>query len=230
MPEVALRFAVFCADGRSTDVWKIWANRGSNKRDVYVTSRPLGYSMKLSLRERGQWHVGFHHQKKDVLFDLGCAPASRFLGRWEAAERIGESPICLAARLRFPWSSPTTNQDEFPVDLMRVESAPHRMAVEVLLFLLDIDEQPDTWPERRSMETKLLGRIPLDGGGGATLVYSHVQMPRTTSTKLRAPRHFAENRSGISRRQTEWSRGVSLTTVPSGLWRRRLRRTYPRVG
>jgi hypothetical protein len=57
MPEVALRFAVFGSDGCSTDVWKVWANLGSGKRDVYVTSRPLGGSAKLSLHERGQWHI-----------------------------------------------------------------------------------------------------------------------------------------------------------------------------
>ena len=191
MPEVALRFAVFGPDGKSTDIWKAWINRGSGKRDVYMTSRSLGYAMKLSLHERGQWHVGFHSDKRDVLFDPGRVPASRFLGRWNASERVDGIPICLAVRVLFPWSSPTITQKNLPADLLRIPSASNYHAVEVALFLLDADEHPDTWPGQRSMGTMLLGRIPLDGGGGATLVYRNVEMPQNLPNQQGALRYFA---------------------------------------
>jgi hypothetical protein len=64
--------------------------------------------------------------------------------------------------------------------------------VEMLLFLLDVDEKPDTWPGSRSMGTKFLGRIPLDGGGGATLVYSDsLEMPKIPSAQNGSPHCFA---------------------------------------
>ena len=191
MAEVALRFAVFGPDGRSSDIWKVWANRGSGKRDVYVTSRPLGQSMKLSLHERGQWQVGFHSEKQDVLFDPGCAPSSRFLGQWNQPERVNNAPICLAARIVFPWSCSTIAQKDLPKDLLRIPSAPERQAIEVALFLLDVDEPPDSWPGRTSMGTALLGHVSLDGGGGATIVYSSIEMPEHMPAQRGAPRYFA---------------------------------------
>jgi hypothetical protein len=191
MPEVSLRFAVFGVDGRATDIWKVWANLGSGRRDVYMTSRPLGYSMKLSLHERGQWLVGFHADRRDQLFDPGSAPESRFLGQWNAAERRSNQPITLAARIIFPWSSPTIEHSSLPENLVRIQSALPQHAVEVVLFLLDLDEPPDSWPGRTSMGTSLVGRVPLDGGGGATLVHHVIEMPGEIPPQRGNPRYFA---------------------------------------
>lgn len=191
MPEVSVRFAVFGPDGRATDIWKAWANIGSGRRDVYMTSRPLGYSMKLSLHERGQWHVGFHAERRDQLFDPGAAPASRFLGRWGAAERRDNQPITLAARVIFPWSSPTIEHRDLPIDIVKVPSAPPRHAVEVVLFLLAFDEPQDSWPGRTSMGTTLVGRVPLDGGGSATLVHHIIEMPAEMPARQGNPQYFA---------------------------------------
>lgn len=190
MQETSLRFAVFGADGRSSDIWKVWANLGSGRRDVYMTSRPLGYSMKLSLHETGQWHVGFHANKRDVLFDQGSAPQSRFLGHWAAAPRLNEQPITLAARVMFPWSCPTVMHESLPDDLVRIPNAPNTLAVEVTLFLLDVDESPNSWPGRRAMGTSLVGRVPLDGGGGATLVHRTIEMPQKMPPRRANPRYF----------------------------------------
>jgi hypothetical protein len=156
-----------------------------------MTSRPLGYALKLSLHERGQWQVGLHSEKKDVLFDPGSAPASRFLGRWNAPERKDDAPICLAARVLFPWSCATTTQKNLPPDLVRIPAAPERCAIEVLVFLVDVDEAPHTWPGQRSTGTTLVGRVPLDGGGGATLVCARTSMPQNTPNQSGAPTYFA---------------------------------------
>lgn len=191
MPEVAVRFAVLAADGRASDIWKVWANVGSGRRDIYMTSRPLGYSMKLSLHERGKWHVGFHADQRDALFDPGHAPESRFLGQWDAARRRNAQHITLAARVVFPWSCPTIVHKDLPGGLVRIPSASERMAVEVVLFLLDHDETPDSWPGKTAMGTSFVGRVPLDGGGGATLVYTTIEMPQQMPTRRVDPRYFA---------------------------------------
>jgi hypothetical protein len=191
MPEVTVRFAVFGADGRSSDIWKVWANVGTGRRDIYMTSRPLGYSMKLSLHETGQWHVGFHADRRDLLFDEGCAPQSRFLGQWNAAPRRNEQPVTLAARVVFPWSCPTVLHEHLPVDLVRIPNAPERLATEVALVLLDFDEPADSWVGQRSMGTSLVGRVPLDGGGEATLVYRTIEMPQDMPARQGNPQFFA---------------------------------------
>jgi len=210
MPEVSVRFAVFGADGRASDIWKVWGNVGSGRRDIYMASRPLGYSMKLSLHETGRWHVGFHADRRDQLFDPGQAPESRFIGQWNAAQRRHEQPITLAARVMFPWSCPTIAHENPPEGLVRIPNAPQRSAVEVVLFLLDMDEPPDSWPGRTSMGTSLVGRIPLDGGGGATLVHHVIEMPAEMPDRRGNPRYFAGRSQAdlhTANRMVTWGQG-----------------------
>jgi len=53
VPEHSIRFAVQSRDGHVSDVWKCWTATGAGKRDVYLTSTPLGGSaLKLSLHEQ----------------------------------------------------------------------------------------------------------------------------------------------------------------------------------
>jgi hypothetical protein len=46
MPDHKIRFAVRAQDGGRSDVWTGWTNIGKGKRDVYLTSKPLGQPMK----------------------------------------------------------------------------------------------------------------------------------------------------------------------------------------
>ena len=147
--------------------------------------------MKLSLHETGQWHVGFHADRRDVLFDQGRAPQSRFLGQWNAAPRINDQPITLAARVVFPWSCPTVLHQDVPCDLVRIPNAAEQFAIEVALVLLDFDEPEDSWVGKTSMGMSLVGRVPLDGGGGATLVYRTIEMPRDMPARQGNPQYFA---------------------------------------
>jgi hypothetical protein len=89
MPKAEVRFCIRTVDGRTTDVWKCWLATGKEKTDVYLTSRPLGHALKLSLHESGQWHVAFDSAKKDVLFPPGETPATRFLGKWQRTPSPG---------------------------------------------------------------------------------------------------------------------------------------------
>jgi hypothetical protein len=179
------------AENRFSDIWKVWAMRGSGRRDVYMTSRPLGYAMKLSLHESGRWHIGFHADRRDQLFDPGSAPESRFLGQWDAASRLGAQPITLAARVIFPWGCATLAHTELPAGLAQIPNAPDHMAIEVALFLLDHDEPEGSWPGKNSMGTAFVGRVPLDGGGGATLVSRVIDMPQEALPRQGQAQYFA---------------------------------------
>jgi hypothetical protein len=190
MPLVALRFAVFGLDGRSTDIWKVWTTLGRGKRDVYLTSRRLGAYTKLSLHESGRWHMGFHKGSFDSMFDPQTAPPSRFLGVW-AGPQAGQMPICRAAVVHFPCSSPTMTHAKLPKDLVRIPTAPAGQMVEVSVLLVGGPEAPDSWPGRASMNTSLAGRIPIDGGGTVTVVYRDVPMPAASEPRPVNPHYFA---------------------------------------
>lgn len=192
MPELSLRFAIATDDGKSSDVWKCWTNVGAGRRDVYLTSRPLGHALKLSLHEGGQWHVGFASHKKDELFEPGQAPKSRFLGKWDRPHSL-VSPLVLAARLYVPWFSPSAQEREAPRDTVWIPSAPRDHSVEVTVFLLTSEVEPDGWPGRDSLGTQLVGQLPLEGGGRVCIVYRDTTTWPTLPTAQPNLRPFAGN-------------------------------------
>lgn len=189
MPEHHLRFAVRSQDGSTSDIWKCWTIAGNGKRDVYLTSRPLGQSLKLSLHEGGRWHVGFHAHKKDEIFSSDSMPTSRFLGAWERPD-ANSAPWVLAARVHFPWSSPSSPARNASEDICWITCAPKGKMVEVAIFLINVPIAISDWPGKRAMNTGLVGRIPLDGGGEVVIVSRIVEMPSDSSTKSGLPNYF----------------------------------------
>jgi hypothetical protein len=169
MPEHSLRFAVHTAAGLSTDIWKVWTTIGTGKRDIYMTSRPLGSMLKLSLHS-DQWHVGFDANKRDQLFLPETFPPTRFLGNWRRPD-LGHKPVILAARVNFPWSSPSIAEKEAPSDIVWIESAPEGLSVEVALYLVNVEAPLDDWPGKATLGTSLVGNLPLEGGGRVCVVH-----------------------------------------------------------
>ncbi len=169
MPQRSIRFAIRTDDGRTSDIWKCWTTTGTGKRDVYMTSRPLGNALKLSLHEGGQWHVAFDAKKKGELFDPDSAPPTRFLGKWQRPS-AGTDPFVLGARVLFPWSCPMDTPIVGPADTVWIPCAPERQIVEVAIFLLNVEIPDEDWPGKRAMETNLVGRLPLEGGGQVAIV------------------------------------------------------------
>jgi hypothetical protein len=53
MVEKVIRFAVGTADGPRSGVWRLWTN--GRKGDVYLASRHLGGTSKVSFHESGRW-------------------------------------------------------------------------------------------------------------------------------------------------------------------------------
>lgn len=170
-----VRFGVRSLDGATTDIWKCWTSNGAGKRDVYLTSRPLGHAMKLSLHESGRWHVGFHAEKKDKLFSPQTAPLSRFLGVWD---RSGDSaaPWILAARVCFPWSSPSKPPRDAPIGTRWLACAGQDEMVEVAIFLVNVPVACADWPGKSAMGAELVGRIPFAVGGEVIIVSRTAEM------------------------------------------------------
>jgi hypothetical protein len=221
MTERSLRFAVLADDGRTSDIWKCWTVAGTGKSDVYLTSRPLGNALKLSLHHGGRWHVGFHPTKKDELFEPDTAPATRFLGEW-ARPNIGAEPFILAARILFPWSNPTDAHAVAPKGTVWIPCAPKGKMVEVALFLLSMATPPDDWPAKTSMGTALVGSLPLEGGGQVSLVYRNVPMWTDAQPLQGTPNYFrGQTKSDLAgaNRMVAWGEAAdgSLMFVESRL-------------
>ncbi len=191
MPQHSLRFAVRDDSGNMTDLWKCWTSTGTGKRDVYLTSRPLGYAMKLSLHGSGQWHVGFDSNRRDQLFSPGELPASRFLGKWERPESR-TAPVVLAARVHFPSTSLSTTRQEAPANTIWLPNAPSGYSTEVGIFLINIIGEVIDWPARNE-GAHLLGRLPLEGGGQVCVVWRVSSTWPNVPSGQGSPKYFRGN-------------------------------------
>lgn len=190
MPEVSIRFGIRSSTGACSNVWKSWSSRGAGKRDVYLASRPLGTSaLKLSLHEHGQWHVGFDRTQKNRLFAPGTEPPTRFLGQWARASTIGQAFV-LAARVFFPWSSPSISRVDAPPDTVWIPVAPEGKMVEVAVILMAAESPTADWPAKDTISTELVGRIPLEGAGEVTIVHRLVPMFTDAAPRQGTPNYF----------------------------------------
>jgi hypothetical protein len=188
MPDHKIRFAVSSQDGGRSDVWTCWTNVGKGKRDVYLTSKPLGQAIKLSLHESGQWQVAFLAEKRDELFDAGAAPPNRFLGKWQRTD-AWKNPIVRAAVVNFPWSC------AFAGEAVRkrvawLPVAPEKQMTEVSIFLIDGQLPLDDWPGKDSMGTKLVGLMPMEHGGTVAIVHREIPMLKGGEPRQGVPRYF----------------------------------------
>jgi hypothetical protein len=212
MSERHIRFAVRSEDGATTDIWKCWTSDGTGKRDVYLTSRPLGHALKLSLHEEGRWHVGFHSQKRDQLFSPEALPASRFLGTWDRPNALS-APWVLAARVCFPWSSPSKPPRDAPETTRWLECAPQGEMVEVAVFLVNATIARDDWPGKDAMKAGLVGRMPLDGGGEVVIVFRNAEMSVESQPKSGTTNYFrGKSKAGL----VEANRIVAWGESPDG--------------
>jgi hypothetical protein len=192
MPEHSLRFGVRALNGNTSDVWKCWTATGTQRRDVYLTSRPLGHALKLSLHESGQWHLGFDSNKRDKLFNPGTVPETRFLGRWQR-DQAGTAPLVLAVRIYFPSASPSEAQRPAPLDTVWIEAAPEGQSTEVAIFLINVTGPVINWPGKNALGTKLVGRLPLEGGGQVCVVHRTVTTwPEAPAVLQGKPRYFRD--------------------------------------
>ena len=189
MTEHAIRFCVVTDDGSSSDIWKCWTNSGQGKRDVYLTSRPLGNTLKLSLHESGQWHVGFMSNNPDDFFEPGKAPESRYLGKWLRPESL-VNPFVLAARLYIPFFSPSASPREIPLNTVKIHSAPVDHSVEITIFLLNSKVSQVGWPGKNNLGTELVGNLPLEGGGRVSIVHRRTNVWPSIPKRPVSPRLF----------------------------------------
>lgn len=191
MPKLCVRFGVRSDDGRCSDIWKCWTSAGAGKRDVYLSSPPMGKSaLKLSLHDGGQWHIGFDASQRERLFEPGAEPTSRFLGQWKPP--IPSHDYQLASRIFFPWSCPSVVRPDVPPDTAWIRTAAEGQMVEVAVFLMNGRTPPTDWPGKTAMGTKLVGRFDLEQSGEVILVCREVPMFEDAEPRAGTPHNFRD--------------------------------------
>jgi len=189
MPERAVRFGVADSEKRRAASWKCLTYFGSSKKDVYVACRALAGAIKLSLHETGRWHVAFDYAKFPTLFNPGSEPPTRFSGVWERPAPIVEG-LTLACRIHTPWYAATIQEQALDPEITWIDPASAGQSVEVAVFLSKQLIDPNAWPGRRSMQTKLVGWFELDGGGSAWVVHRCCPAIEQKLPPVSVPRYF----------------------------------------
>lgn len=189
MAERAIRFGVTDHAGRRAATWKCWTQFGGGKRDVYLACRELQGNVKLSLHESGRWHVGFDSQRFESMFEAGSTPASRFSGTWTRPAPLIEG-LTLACRVHIPWYGVTIPVPSLDRNVYWIPWAPHGQSIEVAIFLSEPGAPVSSWPGCRSMNTKLVDSIEVDGGGRVWVVYHSIPLFEPSIPTTSAPKYF----------------------------------------
>src|SRR3954451_9746788 len=96
------RFAIGEPNGDHSDAWKIWASRDTS--DLYIVTRSIAKSVKISIHASGQRHFGFTKEQWNEMQIRGDLQIlSRHWSQWQGGIEIGPDHT-LEYRLRFPTS------------------------------------------------------------------------------------------------------------------------------
>ena len=178
MAQRSLRFGITDGKGRGAATWKLWTETGGGKSEVYLACRTLGGALKVSMHESGSWHIAYSQSyfKENV---EGAIPnkQDRFIKKWSKPVNISPG-ITLAFRIMTPWSAVTSYINRSNAKKVRwLNNAPKPMATEIDILFTEASVPVTGWPGKRSMNTSLIGQIPLENGNTVWVVYRVVEMP-----------------------------------------------------
>jgi hypothetical protein len=169
MPVRELRFGVRDGADRRSETWKCWTVLGKGKRDVYVLCRRMNGMFKLSLHDSGRWHVAYDFERFDAMFEEGHKPSTRFVGVSERPSSDGTG-VTLACRIFVPSGAVTIDDPAIATNVIWMPKAAEGRATEFSIFLSDHPYYGLNWPGKITMQTKLVGYLPLEGGGAVFVV------------------------------------------------------------
>lgn len=69
------------------------------------------------------------------------------------------------------WNAVAIQEQELDTRVTWIDPAPSGQAVEVSIVHSEDAFEPNSWPARRSLNTKLVGSFELDGGGAVWVIH-----------------------------------------------------------
>jgi hypothetical protein len=161
--EQVIRFAVGSAAGKRSRTWRLWVPRG--KSDVYVSSRRLGNSVKVSLHEPGP--ARFALTKEFVALGTFEAPEGRdprLATEWDRPRPQPPSQIARPLVLIVPWDEVLEREVEESGDVVWTPPPPEGTCVHFDVVYVPSGMPVTGHPGARSMGTGLVGEVELENG------------------------------------------------------------------
>jgi hypothetical protein len=195
----SIRFGVKNSTGCRSSSWKLWKHRN----DIYLSSRPLRGTVKVSLHESGIWQVSFTSEfsrKAGEYFDT----KSRHILRLQKPSDV-EPGVTVACRIHIPISELRMLDEESGKNAGHIQwvNAPgDDLSIQFLVVISEKIAQFREWPGEADPATQALGRISMHDGQSIWVLWR--EQPVNPDVK----RHIDFGRSRVDRGFTLQSNGL----------------------
>lgn len=173
----SIRFGITDGSGKRASTWKCWTPVGVGRSDVYLTCRSIGFALKVSLHQTGEWHIAyseeFFAENPDALADR---PQGRFIDKWTRPSGIAPG-VTLALRIITPYSAVSIPIASLNRTIAWITVPPPSQAVEIDIFITSPHALVSSWPGKNRMQTKMVGSMLLDNGEKIWVVYRVIECP-----------------------------------------------------
>jgi hypothetical protein len=158
-----LRFAVGTAMGPRSRTWRLWVPKG--KGDVYVSSRRIGNSVKVSLHEPGPGRFALTQEFVDRgTFQPPEGKDPRLAIEWERPRPRPPNGAVRPLALIVPWDEVIPRDEGETGEVVWVPPPPKGSAVHFDVVYVPNEMRVSGHPGARSMGTLLVGQVELANG------------------------------------------------------------------
>lgn len=158
-----LRFAVGSPTGPRSRTWRLWVPR--RKSDVYVSSRRVGNSVKVSLHEPGPARFALTSELvRKGTFQAPEGRDPRLAVDWERPRPKPPGQIARPLALIVPWDEVLERDVDETGDVVWTPPPPEDTCVHFDVVYVPAGMPVTGHPGARSMGTELVGEVELENG------------------------------------------------------------------
>lgn len=139
----SLKFGVWENDGRRSSIWTLTVNEKIDDLQIYLTSKLLSKSLKMTYHDSGDLKVSFHG-KPDETFREEHRPADRDTMKWNVGN-IFLSKATVLARVAILNSSLKTDNNPMDRDVLWLYTSGKKSGLEILVITTSIFSETQ-WP------------------------------------------------------------------------------------
>lgn len=185
---MSIRFLVGSEGERRSSSWRLWTKETEEveaiKKDIYVTTRPLGGVVKISLHDTGEWQFSFTSEFVEKMMSTNQWDLqSRHIRRWKRPAEVAPG-VTIALRIYIAESElrllPWTSKKK----VYWVPKPKQGHAVEFLLLITSPSAKVSSWPGKNGAGTIPLTKKDFKNGETCWLLYRFVQVPASVNRIL----------------------------------------------
>jgi hypothetical protein len=176
--ERSIRFGITDGSGKRAATWKCWTPIGVGKFDVYLTCRTIGYAIKVSMHQTGEWHIAYSKEFFDENPEaLGGRPQGRFIGNWLCPSEVAAG-LKPAIRIITPHSAVNTPIASTTKEISWIPAPPPDQAIEIDIFITLPNALVSSQLGKNTMHIKPFVSLLLDNGGKISVTYKTIDCPK----------------------------------------------------